>query len=269
MKNSLCGWFRHGQNNAPGFGSPILWMKPTLFSGTLADNLRFGHPAASEELVQNAAAIAQIDQFAQSLADGYNTLIGSGGQGLSGGQMQRVSIARALVPDPPILILDEATSALDTRTERMVAKALDAAAAGRTTLVIAHRLTTITNADRIVVMGTNDKGFGLIKAVGTHQELLETSSGLCSALRKTGPAQSDPHAHRPQLQHHSGSADGGGVIAFVQQRAGLCAGFWGHLGDGQNRGGAVWHSDEQSGNDLDRSGQCVPQTAGTAADGFV
>jgi ABC-type multidrug transport system fused ATPase/permease subunit len=149
--------------------------KPTLFSGSLADNLRFGHPAANDETVQTAAAIAQVDDFAQSLADGYNTLIGSGGQGLSGGQMQRVSIARALVPDPPILILDEATSALDTRTERMVAKALDAAARGRTTLVIAHRLTTITNADRIVVMGTNDKGFGLIKAVGTHHELLETS----------------------------------------------------------------------------------------------
>ncbi|MBP8002101.1 MAG: ABC transporter ATP-binding protein [Chloroflexi bacterium] len=149
--------------------------KPTLFSGTLADNLRFGNPTASDEAVQSAAAIAQANIFIEALPDGYDTLIGSGGQGLSGGQAQRMSIARALVTDPPILILDEATSALDTRTERMVAKALDAAAAGRTTLVIAHRLSTITNADRIVVMGTNEKGQGIIKAVGTHQELLEKS----------------------------------------------------------------------------------------------
>lgn len=153
----------------------IVPQKPTLFTGTLADNIRFGYPEADDEQMLAAAAAAQVDQFAAALPDGFNTLIGAGGQGLSGGQLQRVSIARALVPDPPILILDEATSALDTRTERMVAKALDAAAHGRTTLVIAHRLTTITNADKIVVMGTNDEGFGIIKAVGTHQELLETS----------------------------------------------------------------------------------------------
>lgn len=158
--------------------------KPTLFTGTLADNLRFGNPTASDEVMRNAAAIAQLDHFAESLPEGYNTLIGSGGQGLSGGQMQRVSIARALVTDPPILILDEATSALDTRTERMVAKALDAAARGRTTLVIAHRLSTITNADKIVVMGTDEHGFGIIKAVGTHQELLETSSDYALLYEK-------------------------------------------------------------------------------------
>ena len=158
--------------------------KPTLFTGTLADNLRFGQPTASDEMVGAAAAIAQVDQFAATLPEGYNTLIGSGGQGLSGGQAQRVSIARALVPDPPVLVLDEATSALDTRTERMVAKALDAAALGRTTLIIAHRLTTITNADKIVVMGTNDKGFGIVKAVGTHQELLETSSDYALLYEK-------------------------------------------------------------------------------------
>jgi ABC-type multidrug transport system fused ATPase/permease subunit len=146
-----------------------------LFQGTLADNIRFGDPQASDEAVEAAAEMGQVSEFAAQLPHGYDTELGEMGQGLSGGQKQRVSIARAILPDPSILILDEATSALDTQSEIAVMRALDNISQDRTTLVIAHRLNTIINADKIVLLGADADGNASVHAMGRHEELLETS----------------------------------------------------------------------------------------------
>jgi energy-coupling factor transporter ATP-binding protein EcfA2 len=127
------------------------------------------------DAVQSAASIGYVTEFIDKLDHGYETMLGEMGQGLSGGQKQRVSLARAALPNPSILILDEATSALDPQSEAVVMKALDRLTKGRTTLVITHRLNTIINADKIVVLGTDEQGNGVIRAVGQHDKLLETS----------------------------------------------------------------------------------------------
>lgn len=147
-----------------------------LFEGTVADNIRFGRPEADEQAVEAAARIGYVTEFVGKLDDGYDTALDAGGQGLSGGQKQRVCIARAALVDPAILLLDEATSALDAQSEAEVAKSLDALSRGRTTLVVTHRLNTIKNADKIVVLGADQFGFSVIKAVGTHDELIEKSA---------------------------------------------------------------------------------------------
>lgn len=139
-----------------------------LFNDTIRYNIAYGRPSASQSEIEDAARRAQIHDFIASLPDGYETMVGERGLKLSGGEKQRVAIARTLLKDPPILILDEATSALDTRTERDIQTALDAAAANRTTLIIAHRLSTVVNADEIVVL----EG-GRIVERGTHSALLE------------------------------------------------------------------------------------------------
>jgi ABC-type transport system involved in Fe-S cluster assembly, permease and ATPase components len=139
-----------------------------LFNDTIAYNIRYGRPDASDEEVRNAAALAQIDGFIQSLPDGYNSMVGERGLKLSGGEKQRVAIARTILKAPPILILDEATSALDTHTEQEIQAALDLVSRGRTTLVIAHRLSTVVNADEIIVLRD-----GQIAERGTHRSLLE------------------------------------------------------------------------------------------------
>ncbi len=138
-----------------------------LFNDTIRYNIAYGRPGATTEEVEDAARRAQIHDFIQSLPDGYDTIVGERGLKLSGGEKQRVAIARTLLKNPPILILDEATSALDTRTERDIQAALDAAAANRTTLIIAHRLSTVVNADQIIVLEQ-----GRIIERGTHAELL-------------------------------------------------------------------------------------------------
>jgi len=138
-----------------------------MFSGTIADNIRFGKPEASDEEVREAAKAALVDEFVGRLEHGYESIVGERGVMLSGGQKQRVAIARALLKDAPILLLDEATSALDAESETKVQKALDRLMVGRTTLVVAHRLATIKNADRILVMET-----GKIIDEGTHDELV-------------------------------------------------------------------------------------------------
>lgn len=139
-----------------------------LFNDTIGYNISYGRPGATTEEVEDAARRAQIHDFILSLPDGYDTIVGERGLKLSGGEKQRVAIARTLLKNPPILILDEATSALDTRTEREIQAALDAAAANRTTLIIAHRLSTVVNADQIIVLEQ-----GRIVERGTHAELLE------------------------------------------------------------------------------------------------
>jgi subfamily B ATP-binding cassette protein MsbA len=138
-----------------------------LFSGTIRDNIAFGRPGASEEEIVAAAATANADDFIRRLPDGYDTLVAERGTTLSGGEKQRIAIARAILRDAPILILDEPTSSLDAASERLVMNALERAAAGRTTLIIAHRLTTVRLANRIVVME-----HGRIIEEGSRQELL-------------------------------------------------------------------------------------------------
>lgn len=146
-----------------------------LFRGTVAENIGFGKPSATQEELEAAAQVGDVVEFIGKLDDGYNTRLGELGSGLSGGQKQRVSVARAALRQAPILLLDEATSALDNQSEDRVTRALDTLSAGRTTLIVTHRLHTVRNADKIVMMGTDVFGDGVILAVGTHDELLENS----------------------------------------------------------------------------------------------
>ena len=147
-----------------------------LFNDTIAYNIRYGRPAASDEEVSKAAEIAQIGTFIEALPEGFATKVGERGLKLSGGEKQRVAIARTILKAPPILILDEATSALDTTTEREIQTALDVVSKNRTTLIIAHRLSTVIGADEIIVL----KG-GEIAERGAHAELL-AKNGLYAAM---------------------------------------------------------------------------------------
>jgi len=146
---------------------------PYLFEGTIRENIRLGRPDATDAEIEEAARQAQAEEFILAAPQGYDTPVGENGMTLSGGQRQRLSIARALVRDAPILLLDEATSALDTRSETLVQTALDAAMQNRTVLVVAHRLSTITGADQILVVED-----GQIAERGTHRELLDRADGL-------------------------------------------------------------------------------------------
>lgn len=138
-----------------------------LFSGTVFENIEYGRPGASKEEVTEAAKMAGAHEFIMGLKDGYDTYVGERGVKLSGGQKQRISIARVFLKNPPVLILDEATSALDNESEHLVSQSLERLSVGRTTLTIAHRLTTIQNADRILVLSDSN-----IVEEGNHEELL-------------------------------------------------------------------------------------------------
>ena len=156
----------------------IVLQDPFLFYGTIAENIAYGLPNATRQQIIDAAKAARAHEFILQLADGYDSLVGERGQSLSGGERQRISIARALLIDPRILILDEATSALDSTTERQIQEALQNLVRGRTTIAIAHRLSTLSQADRIMVIER-----GRLVEIGTHDELLKLK-GAYAALHK-------------------------------------------------------------------------------------
>ncbi len=175
----------------------LVLQEPFLFFGTIAENIAYGRPDASREEIVAAARAAHAHEFILRLPQGYDSLVGERGQGLSGGERQRISIARALLIDPRILILDEATSSVDTETEQEIQKALDNLVQGRTTIAIAHRLSTLRRADRLVVMER-----GRVVEVGPHDELMERRGAyfrLYDAQARRIDADADEDAVRDEL----------------------------------------------------------------------
>ncbi|ANS63490.1 ABC transporter ATP-binding protein [Streptomyces lincolnensis] len=166
-----------------------------LFHASVAENLRFAKPDATEEELHQAAKAAQIHEHIVSLPDGYDTVVGERGHRFSGGEKQRLAIARTILRDPPVLILDEATSALDTGTEHAVQKAIDALSAHRTTLTIAHRLSTIRGADQIVVLDS-----GRVVERGTHEELLERDGRYTALVRRDAQLEPTGTGRVPHLE---------------------------------------------------------------------
>ncbi|CAL8101729.1 unnamed protein product [Calicophoron daubneyi] len=154
----------------------VVQQEPSLFKGTVGENIRLGKPDATQEEIEEAAKEANAHDFICALPEGYDTMIAERGGGMSGGQKQRIAIARALIRKPKLLLLDEATSALDTRSERVVQEALEKASAGRTVVMVAHRLTTVRNADKIIVLEQ-----GVVRETGTHEELI-AANGLYAAM---------------------------------------------------------------------------------------
>jgi subfamily B ATP-binding cassette protein MsbA len=170
----------------------LVAQEATLFGGTIADNIRYGRLDATDEEMVAAARDANAHDFISALPEGYDTVVGDRGSRLSGGQRQRVAIARAILKDPPILLLDEATSSLDNESERLVQEALDRLKVGRTTIIVAHRLSTIRAADRIAVLDD-----GWLVELGTQDELLALD-GLYARLHRT--QFSEPFAGDPPIE---------------------------------------------------------------------
>lgn len=168
-------------------GLAYVSQQPYLFEGSIRDNIRYGRPEATDAEVEEAARLAYAHDFIRAQPNGYDTPVGENGVTLSGGQRQRLSIARALVRQAPILLLDEATSALDTESEAAVQKALDHAMSGRTVVVIAHRLSTVVNADKIIVMKD-----GLVVEEGTHEALAKRTDGLYARLHNLQGSTAQP-----------------------------------------------------------------------------
>ncbi len=158
-----------------------------LFHSSVRENLRFARPSASDEEIEDAARAAQIHELIATLPDGYDTMVGERGYRFSGGEKQRMAIARTILRNPPVLVLDEATSSLDTQTERLVQDALERLSEGRTTIAIAHRLSTVRDADQIVVL---DKG--RIVEVGTYDELLARGGRFAELVAHDQPLEAEP-----------------------------------------------------------------------------
>jgi len=180
----------------------VVSQEPVLFASTVADNIRYGRPGASTEDVVAAAKAANAHDFIESFPEGYETLVGERGVRLSGGQKQRVAIARALLKDPRVLVLDEATSALDAESEHLVQEALDRLMVGRSTLVIAHRLSTVKDADRVLVLD-----HGRVVERGTHAELV-AGDGLYRQLVERqflAGGDADTQANEDPAQSAAGS----------------------------------------------------------------
>jgi subfamily B ATP-binding cassette protein MsbA len=178
----------------------IVPQDPMLFNGTLRENIAYGKLDATDEEIKEAARAANVMEFVDTMPDGFETLVGERGVTLSGGQRQRVAIARAVLKNPRILILDEATSSLDTRSESLVQQALNRLMVGRTTLVIAHRLTTIQSADQIAVLDA-----GKIVEIGRHDALL-SSDGRYAELQRFAVASGDDRIVDLDLVSEQGQA---------------------------------------------------------------
>ena len=171
----------------------VVLQDPFLFYGTIAENIAYGRPDATREEIINAARAAKAHEFIMRLPDGYDSVVGERGQTLSGGERQRISIARAILIDPKILILDEATSSVDTETEREIQEALDNLIQGRTTIAIAHRLSTLRKADRLIVLDR-----GRIVETGQHQDLVQTP-GMYARLHRAQLALEAVEKRRSEL----------------------------------------------------------------------
>ncbi|KAI8440970.1 hypothetical protein MSG28_009258 [Choristoneura fumiferana] len=174
----------------------VVGQEPVLFAGTIMENIRMSNPSCTDEEIYVAAKQAYCHNFIKNLPEGYNTLIGERGAQLSGGQKQRIAIARALVRRPKILLLDEATSALDSHSEAKVQRALDAAAHGRTTIMVSHRLATVLNANRIVFI---DKGEVIEE--GTHEELLKMKGRYYQLVLENEPSIAPPSSNVDMVKH--------------------------------------------------------------------
>ena len=172
--------------------------QPYLFEGTIRDNIRYGRADATDAEIEEAARLANAEDFILAQPQGYETEVGENGITLSGGQRQRISIARAIVRNAPILLLDEATSSLDNDSEKLVQDALDRVMKGRTTIVIAHRLSTVVNADRIVVMEA-----GRVVEEGNHRTLIGKPGGVYARFYALqGGEQSDLLDEKPASNEH-------------------------------------------------------------------
>ncbi|KAM3190904.1 hypothetical protein ACQJBY_068710 [Aegilops geniculata] len=192
--------------------------EPALFSGTIMDNLRIGKLDATDEEIIEAAKTANVHSFISKLPDQYSTEVGERGVQLSGGQKQRIAIARAILKDPPILLLDEATSALDSESEKLVQDALDRAMKGRTVILIAHRMSTIINAEKIVIVEN-----GRVAQHGTHEELLERStfySSVCSmqSLEKKSSKSEDRFTDQVEEEQDSATYKEQSFAAYEQEK---------------------------------------------------